>query len=85
MDHQRVAFHPGDAGLGLDIGMLDVGGLEACLGDVGRRRERGLGVAGGDAAADQFVAGPGLVERRGGLALAFIQNMRKWVPGNWEC
>ena len=43
------------AGLGLDIGVLDEGGLEAAFSRHGRARERRFGIAALDPALDQAV------------------------------
>ena len=56
-DDQRVAVHAGEARLRLDIGMLDIGGLDAAGHGDGGARQRRLGVAALDEAARQYVAG----------------------------
>ena len=59
-----VAHATCPAGLGLDIGVLDEGGLEAAFSRHGRARERRFGIAALDPALDQAVVLHILVDQR---------------------
>ena len=84
LDDQRVAFHPGDARLRFDIGVLDIGGLEGRFGHERCVRERFVRVAGRDAPLDQFVARPGLMQARAGRPFGLRRGMRTRSPGDRE-
>ena len=63
-DLHTLADAPGEAGLRLDIGMLDIAGLEAPLGARRGIGEARLQIAAGDAALDQHIAGTARMQLR---------------------
>ena len=64
VDLHAVADADGVAGFGLDVGVLDEGGLERAFGCEGGLREGALGVAGFEDALGEHVVGPAVMERR---------------------
>jgi len=80
-----IAHPAGPAGLGLDVGVLDEGGLETPLGRYGGVRQRRLGVAALDPALDQLVALDLIVNSgrrlRAGLIQAIYRRLRLVVNG----
>ncbi len=86
VDGEDVAIHPGDARLGLDIGVLDMGGGDRGLGDVGGPGQRGGGVALAHEAARQQVAGAIRMDERraGGLGLGRVEEMGQRLPPGGE-
>ena len=90
VDHQHAApfagLEPGGAGLGLDIGVLDMRGPDLGLGAVRGRGQPGGGIAAADKAADQQVARPLLVQqdRAWCLGLDRVEEVGQRRPGDGE-
>ena len=85
-DHEGLALQPGGAGLGLDIGVLDEGGLDPRLGEVRGPGQRRLHVAAAHRAGDEDVAlAPVMETRRGfGAGDGDVRKIGNRLPGHRE-